>query len=576
MAIPLSILFIEDSKDDIDLMLFVLSKSQYAVEWEQVYTEAALRKSLVQREWDIVLCDYIMPAFDGPRALALVREHERNVPFIFVSGAIGEDVAVEAMQAGAQDYVMKHNLKRLVPAIERALRDAVVKRDRNRMQERLSFLAHHDPLTGLANRSLFLDHLSLAIHDAHRYNNIVAVAFIDLDKFKQINDTYGHDAGDEIIKAVASRVSGCLRRSDTVARLSGDEFAVVLGKLEHSYDISRVAQNILDQFKTPVLVNGAEIFARLSMGIAVYPTDGTNSVDLLRYADMAMYRAKHEGGGYQYFTEEMQTSLQRRTLAESTLQRALERDDLFLQFEPIVSVAERRVTAMATQLGWRTETGVRMAADFLDLAEQSGLIVAIGDWALRKAAEHCLDWRRRGYEFMRFTIRMSRKEFQRYNIFELIKTTLESVGLDPTALELEVSEETLAGNEPHVLRSLRRLREIGVTLAIDDFGLGYSSLGHLRQLPIDVLKIGQGFIQQVVDNKDDRNIVKAIVGMAECLRITVVAKGVETQAQVDVLRDVGCQYLQGRFFCEPVAPDRVCDWLNTFGEVDPIVRMSPQ
>ncbi|MBI3774919.1 MAG: EAL domain-containing protein [Gammaproteobacteria bacterium] len=568
MKMPLSVLFVEDSTTDVELMLLQLSASNYSVEWTQVYTEADLRQALAQRAWDIVLCDFVMPGFDGARALVVVREQVQHLPFIFVSGAIGEDVAVEAMQAGAQDYVMKHNLKRLLPAIERALREAIIKRDRNRMHERLDFLAHHDPLTGLANRSLFLDHLSLAIHDAHRNNSSVAVAFVDVDKFKLINDTYGHEAGDEILKFVASQMSSCARRSDTVARLAGDEFGVILGKIDNPHDITRIVQSILNKVALPVRVAGADVVIRLSIGIAVYPTDGREADELLRNADVAMYRAKQAGGGYEFFTAEMQRSVQKRVLAEATLRDAVAAHQLQLHFQPIISVAERRVIAMESLLRWPTEQGVMLPAEFLPLAEQSGLILPISEWALRHACEQCLNWRQAGFGLLRVSVNVSLKQFQRYNLFETIQITLNDAGLDPAALELEINELALTGSDSHIFRTLTQLHDTGITLAIGNFGIGYSSLGHLRRLPVDVLKIDSSFTRNVVDNLDDRNIVKAIVGMAECLHIRVVAQGVETRQQAEVLRAQGCQYLQGLFCGGALLPSEVFPWLNTARESD--------
>ncbi len=562
MSIPLSILFVEDSVDDVQLTLLHLSGSDYSIEWEQVYTEAALRQALTRRSWDVVLCDYVMPGFDGARALVVVREQEQHVPFIFVSGAIGEDVAVEAMQAGAQDYVMKHSLKRLLPAIERALREAIAKRDRNRLHERLDFLAHHDPLTGLANRSLFLDHMSLAIHDAHRYNTNVAVVFVDVDKFKLVNDTYGHEAGDEILKHVATQMSLCSRRSDTVARLAGDEFGLILGKIEHPHDITRIVQAILSKVAVPIHIHSAEVVVGLSIGIAIYPTDGNESSELLRNADVAMYRAKQAGGGYGFYTAEMQRSVQDRMLVEASLRDALASKQLQTYFQPIVSLQERRVSTMETLLRWPMAQGVRLPAEFLPLAEQSGLILPISAWMLQQACEQCLSWRHAGFELMRVSVNVSLKQFQRYNVFETIQATLRQVGLDPAALELEISEATLMCDESRVFQALTQLRDIGVTLAIDNFGIGYTSLGHLRRLPVDVMKIDSSFICNIVNNQDDRNIVKAVVSMAECLHIRVVAQGVETLEQAQVLHQQGCQYLQGAYCGEPLALAEVPAWLN--------------
>ncbi len=562
MAVPLSVLFIDDSVDDVELLIIQLRRAGYRLEWQQVSNEQDLRGALAKREWDVVLCDFVMPGFSGSHALSIVRSIDAAMPFIFVSGAIGEDTAVEAMQGGAHDYVMKNNLKRLIPAIDRSLRDAMVKRDRNRMHRRLDFLAHHDPLTGLANRVLFLDRLRHAINMCKRHGCRVAIAFIDLDRFKLINDTLGHAAGDQMLRGVAARLQENVRNVDTVARLSGDEFAVILPDMESTDDIARVMNKINIEFAAPFEIDGGRIYSNLSIGVAVYPSDGAEPSDLLRCADIAMYRSKQEGRGYQFYTAALTDQAKERLRIETGLRQALDADAFVVYYQPLVNAHDNRVEGVEALVRLPTETGMEMPSVFIPLAEKTGLIVPIGDRVLAHACKACSAWRHSGYGGMRVAVNLSVRQFQDPHLPAKIQSVLDMAELNPGALELEITESVLMEHDAVTKEVLRRLHDMGVTMSIDDFGTGYSSLGYLRQLPIDVLKIDQSFTRNLSQNRDDRAIIKAIINLARCLNIKVTAEGVESLDQLEILREEGCDTVQGFYYSKPMSTADVEPWLH--------------
>ncbi len=565
MSVPLSILFVDDCVDDIELVIIQLRRSGFELEWTQVCSERDLRGALEQRDWDIVLCDFVMPGFSGSHALSIVRSIDASVPFIFVSGAVGEEVAVEAMQGGAQDYVMKNNLKRLIPAIERSLRDAMVKRDRNRMHRRLDFLAHHDALTGLPNRVLFLERLHQAISSAKRDDGYVAVAFIDLDRFKLINDTLGHAAGDHLLRGVANRLRRSVHAGDTVARLAGDEFALVLANLDSPQAAASIMELVQREFSVPFEIEGSRLYSNLSVGIAVYPNDGTEPAELLRRADIAMYRSKQDGHGYQFFTAELADNARKYLELENSLRLALDRDAIQAFYQPLISVQTNQVEGVEALVRLPGLPGLDDPSAFIPLAEKTGLIVPIGDRVLAAACQACSTWRKQGFSQIRVAVNLSVKQFQDARLPEKVQAILDQTDLDAEALELEITETILMEHNTRTSDVLRRLHDMGITMSIDDFGTGYSSLGYLRQLPIDILKIDRSFTRNLSRNNDDRAIVRAIISLAKCLNKRVIAEGVESLEQLEVLREEGCDLVQGFYYARPMPGSELGPWLQERG-----------
>ncbi len=562
MTIPLNILFVDDSPDDVELMYQHIKAAGYDIHWERVDSDPGLRSALTGREWDIVLCDFIMPGFSGPRALEIMGEECSVTPFIFVSGAIGEDTAVEAMQSGAQDYVMKDNLRRLVPAIERALREAMIKRDRNRLYRRLNFMAYHDPLTGLANRVLFIDRLRLAIDQANRNQRRVAVGFLDLDRFKLINDTLGHEAGDQLLREVGSRLQRSIRKVDTVARLAGDEFALILTDLGSNEDVVGIMNIVGRELSRPVSIAGQVVYPNASIGISTYPDDGAESAILLQCADTAMYRAKRKGGGHEFYSAALTAHAKEQLQMQTSLRQAVETSHFVIHYQPLVNLENDSGSGVEALVRWPHNKQLEMPETFIPLAEKTGLIIPIGTWVLKNACRDCVDWRNAGHPEIRVAVNLSVRQFHDPKLAEIIQETLDEAGLDASALELEITESVLAKNDTATKNMLHRLRDMGVTLSIDHFGSGSSSLGYLRHLPINVLKIDSSFTQNLSTRRDNRAMVKAIVSLAKGLDFKVTAEGIESQLQLEMVRNEGCDMAQGFFISPPIEPVAITPWMQ--------------
>jgi diguanylate cyclase (GGDEF)-like protein len=664
--------------------------------------------------------------------LAIVRERGLDTPFIFVSGTIGEDTAVEAMRIGAKDYIMKGNRKRLLPAVERELREAQQRREqrrteqdlrlletatragadaadvlsaltatlseicestdwalaqawlpradgsvlecspawccrdaraevfrlaslegvlasgedlpgrvwasrrpwwlhdataeswfrraaaieetglrtalaipvlagetvtavleffrrgvheedkrmvrlfttvaehlnaaiqRKRAEERLHYLAHYDDLTGLPNRVLFTDRLKQATVEADRHGRLVGVAFLDLDRFKTINDSLGHSVGDLLLKRVAERLGHCVREGDTVARLAGDEFTLVLADMAHMQDAAQVARKVLDSLAQPFHIAGYELFTSASLGMTLYPVDDESIEGLLRNADIAMYRAKDHGGNSHHFYSADMTSKARERLAlENDLRRALERGEFLLHYQPIVSLRDEAVIAIEALVRWNhPQRGLVEPSEFIPLAEETGLILQLGDWVLQCAVRDGIALARAGFSRLRVAVNLSALQFRQRDISHIVQLALASAGAQAVQLQLEITESVLMQNVEATAEALRALSESGVEVSLDDFGTGYSSLSYLKRFPIDVLKIDRSFVRDILTDADDAAIASAIISMAHSLGIQVVAEGVETREQLEFLRARDCDYVQGYYISEPRPAAELPPWLR--------------
>jgi len=424
-----------------------------------------------------------------------------------------------------------------------------------RSEARLMYLAHHDLITDLPNRVLFHDRLHQAMREADRYERLVAVAFLDLDRFKTINDSLGHEIGDRLLQAVAERLSACVRAADTVARLSGDEFTIVLPDLGHVDDAARVVEKIVDHFRHPFQIGGVELYVSASIGITIYPFDDTDVKGLLRNADVAMYRAKAKGRNtFEFYAAEMTAQVQEQLSLEGALRRALERNEFVLEYQPVVDLQTGRITGAEALLRWHhPERGIISPAQFIPLAEETGLIVPIGAWVLAAACAQGAAWCAAGYAPLRLSVNISARQFMQPGLIESVSAALMDSGFDRTWLELEITESLLLQNVDTTLRSLAALHQMGVHLSIDDFGTGYSSLSYLKRFAIDRLKIDRSFVKDIPHDADDAAITTAIIAMAHKLDVHVVAEGVETAEQLTFLRAHGCDALQGFYFSRPVS-----------------------
>ena len=432
---------------------------------------------------------------------------------------------------------------------------------------KLHHLAHHDALTGLPNRMLLQDRLSQAIELARRQGRRFAVLFMDLDRFKHINDSLGHAVGDQLLQSVAQRLSGCVRHSDTLGRLGGDEFVVLLSNIMHAEDAALIAQNMLVALAVPHLINHHELHISASIGIGIYPDDGQDAETLLKSADSAMYHAK-EGGcnNYKFFEHAMNTQAVRRQSIEASLHRGLERQEFVLHYQPKVNLHNNIIVGAEVLIRWQhPEWGLVPPSQFVSIAEDCGLILPIGRWALRAACLQAQAWRQAGLPPIIVAVNKSALEFRTPDFLEDTRATLRDTRLEPRYLELELTESVLMRDADFTGGVLHALADLGIKLAIDDFGTGYSSLSYLRQFPIHTLKIDQSFINQMTSNPDDAALVGAIINVGKSLKLRVVAEGVETPEQSAFLRAQHCDEGQGYYFGRPATAETFSTLLQTTG-----------
>ncbi|MCV2218486.1 putative bifunctional diguanylate cyclase/phosphodiesterase [Thauera sp. Sel9] len=672
-------LMVEDNEDDSILVQEALRSAGYDVRAQRVETEDDLRHALRSGPWDIVLSDYMLPSFDARGALGVIRNSEIGLPVIVISGTVGEDVAVETLKLGADDYVLKDNLTRLVPAVARALDAAENRRQQNRLEhmktlilensldlictldtqgcflevsaaaqamldyepaelmgtcierlihpdgllpfqhefqavlqgqrmrdfecsfvhksgwvvfltwsavlsrdhgvvvcvgrdvterkqaeQRIHYLATHDGLTGLPNRNLVQDRIQQVIAHVRRSGRLLALLFLDLDRFKVINDCYGHPFGDAVLKAAARRLASLVREGDTVARQGGDEFLILLTDLRQTEDAHEVAGKIVQALKAPLIVQGREVHLTGSIGAAVFPQDGESADALIGNADVAMYRAKSLGRNTcQFFTREMSKETQHRVSLETRLHDALALGQFQLAYQPKVDLHAGRITGCEALLRWHhPELGMVPPAQFIPIAEDSGLIVPIGDWVLRTACAQAKAWRDAGLPRVTVAVNISARQFLQQDVIDWVMGTLRSTGLPPELLELELTESLIAQDVEKVIAAFGRLRDIGVKISIDDFGTGYSNLGYLKRFPADTLKIDQSFVRDMLTDPEDATIVLAVISLAHNLGFKVIAEGVETEAHRDFLCRNRCDEIQGYYFSRPVSAAEFEDLLR--------------
>jgi len=443
--------------------------------------------------------------------------------------------------------------------------------ERVRYQAELERQANFDPLTGLANRNLLSDRLRQTIARAERSGRVGAVLFLDLDRFKVINDSLGHAMGDRVLAQVGWRLSEAVRGDDTVARTGGDEFVVVLADLAREEDVAIVAQKLIGVVASPLSVEGREFLISTSIGVTVFPRDATDPETLLKYADAALYRAKDRGRGcVAFFAREMNDRAVSYFNLERDLRRALERGEFVLHYQPIVTLPGGEVTGAEALVRWRRESGELVSpADFIPVAEESGLIVPLGAWVLKAAVAQALEWNRNGHRRLSVAVNLSARQFRDPKLVDMVRDTLLETGLDPRLLKLEITESTVMHNAEEAIAALRALKEIGVSLSVDDFGTGYSSLSYLKRLPLDSLKIDRSFVRDIPGDRDDMAITRAVIDLAHSLELEVIAEGVENEQQLKFLIARGCDHAQGYLFGKPLEAEAFVKLVAERGKPSP-------
>ena len=696
MGVPLKVLMVEDSEDDSELLVHELRRGGFDLSWTRVETEDALRAALEDDAWDVITSDYNMPRLSAPKALAVLKESGRDLPFIVVSGVISMERAVDLMRAGADDFVEKNDLARLVPAIERGLRGAEEHRGRKRAEEALreseerfrtlhekppvmvhsidrdarlisvsdywleilgyerdevlgrsivefytdearqyaeeivlpqffktgfnedvplqivkkngdildillsataqygqegefdhslavmidvterkraeahiEHLALYDSLTDLPNRFLFHDRLQNAVAQVERTDSALALLFLDLDDFKDVNDTLGHAAGDELLKAVAERLKSYLRDSDTVgrhnstlARLGGDEFTILLTNLSDPVGAAKVADRIIEDPSRPFAVGDNVIHTGACIGIAVYPSHGGTPEELLKKADLALYRAKGEGRNrYHFYSEQMETEILARKDLERDLRAALAEGQLSLVYQPQMDIKSGTMVGMEALLRWNhPERGFISPSEFIPVAEAIGLIVPIGKWVLHQACAQNKAWQEAGLPAFAVAVNLSAVQFRQEDLVATVHGALQKAGLDPAYLHIEITESVfMQDGAREVLLDFRRS---GIAISLDDFGTGYSSLSYLTRFPVDKIKLDRSFVRDIAHDTSNAAIIKAVVNLGHSLGMRVNVEGVETGDVMSILSAYGVDEVQGYYYSHPLPADAVAEFLT--------------
>jgi diguanylate cyclase (GGDEF)-like protein len=550
------ILIAEDDPVSRRLLQALLTKWGYDVvvardggeAWNMLQKEDAPRMAIV---------DWMMPELDGVQICRMIRERESDsyIYVILLTAKSQKQDIIQGMVAGADDYVTKpFDANELNARLRAGRRILDLQSELLSTRETLRVQATHDPLTGLPNRLLFGDRLTQRLAQARRQEQLLAVMFLDLDRFKLINDTLGHNVGDMLLRSVSKRLKGTLREIDTIARMGGDEFTIILPDISTSEDATVVAGKVLHVLAEPVTVEGHELFVSASMGISLFPSDGSTAEALVRNADTAMYRAKEQGrNNYQVYTEALNAAAVKQVTLEHSLRRALQRNEFLLHYQPQVSIKTGKVLGTEALIRWRQpDLGLVSPAQFIPLAEETGLILPISEWVLSTACMQNKSWQDAGLPHMNVAVNISARQFEQDELTPMVKRALKASGLDPQYLDLELTESTLMQNPDMAVTILQKLKDMGVRVSIDDFGTGYSSLSYLKRFPIDAVKIDQSFVRDITTNPDDAAIAGAVVAMAHSLKLKVIAEGVETLDQLEFLRGLRCDEMQGYFVSPPV------------------------
>jgi diguanylate cyclase len=546
---PVRVLLVEDNPGDARLVEILLSETRQEFDVKHVGTLGEALDELDRPPFEVVLLDLSLPDSAGLQTVERMRRAAPQLPLVVLSGRDDEEVALQALQSGAEDYLVKgHGDGDL---ISRSIRYSI---ERKNAEDKLARLAQYDPLTNLANRALFHDRLEHALARAERHEGMLALLFLDLDRFKAVNDTLGHVGGDALLKQVGHRVSARMRESDTVARLGGDEFAIIIEDVVEARDAARVADDLVKILSEPFIVNEHEIPMHVSIGIAVSPPSKGDR--LIKDADAAMYRAKREGGNnHQFYTEEMNVQASERLMLERDLRHALDRDELLLHYQPQVDLATGDIVGAEALLRWQHhERGLVSPADFIPVLEETGLIIPVGEWVLEEACRQVGAWHDSGFAQIRIAVNLSARQLPRGDLVDAVERALEESGLDPGCLELEITESLLVEDSEAGLRAVDLLKNAvgGLSISLDDFGTGYSSLSRLKALPIERLKIDRSFINGVTTDSGDSAITAAVISLAHSLRLQVTAEGVETAEQLAFLRERNCDEAQGFYFSRPL------------------------
>jgi len=554
-----SILLVEDNPGDVRLVELMLSKSgggHFHIKNASSISDA--QELFTQIQFDIVLLDLSLPDSSGLSTLNSIRTIAPQLPIVILTGINDEKLALLAVQHGAQDYLVKG--KGDGEMLARALRYAI---ERKRSEERMVYLAQYDALTDLPNRALFCDRLTSALARVERNGGQLGVMFLDLDHFKTINDTLGHDSGDTLLKLVSERLKICVRKQDTIGRLAGDEFTILLPEITDDQGAVTVAKKIIKSMSKYFLLGGNEVFTSLSIGIATYPDAGNDTATLIKHADTALYSAKSKGRScYRFYKSRMTNQASKHLEIITALRHAVDREEFTIHYQPLIKLSSLEVFGIEALVRWdHPQRGMIYPKEFIHLLEETGLILPLGEWILHQACVQTKIWQDVTQLPLRIAINLSAKQICQKDFVNITHRIISTSGIDPKKLQLEVTEGLLLQETPRTVSKLNQLHEMGVELSVDDFGTGYSALSYLKNFPLDILKLDKSFISDINELSRETAITEAIINLGHRLNIKVVAEGVETQEQLSFLQRKNCDVVQGYYFSKPLPVKHFDGWL---------------
>jgi diguanylate cyclase len=561
MTTPLRALIIEDSADDAALILRELSRHGFQPLAVRVETREALHAALDGQEWDVIICDYRLPGFNGLEALAIVRRRNLDVPFVIVSGNIGEEIAVSAMKNGAQDYIMKDRLARLAPAIERELREAQVRRERRHAEDRARHLARYDAVTELPNLTQLQERLAAACADAAGGGTPLALMMLNISRFREFNEALGHNNGDVLLRAVAARLRRLAGPADIAARIGGDEFALALipGTPARARALTATA---VEMMIPPFDVDGFHVGIDVRAGVALVPAHGTDPRQLLQRADVALACARRQNKPWFLYDPTLDPSSPERLLLAGELRTAVGDDELVAWFQPKVALRGGAVQGIEVLARWpHPQRGLMAPDEFIPLAERTGLIRDLTHGMLQAAARHARAWHGGGRP-LRAAVNLSARNVADRTMVQRVETLLADGDVSPDMLEFEITESAVMEDPDHSIATLAAFRAMGIRLAIDDFGTGYSSLNYLRRLPVDTVKIDKSFVHDLLLDDGAATIIRATIDLAHGLGLVVVAEGVENRDVLERLQDWNCDEAQGFHIARPMTTAGLDGWLE--------------
>jgi diguanylate cyclase (GGDEF)-like protein len=560
---PAKIIIADDDPSIVLLLKHVLLTEGYSI------TEAKTGNEVIEyckeTDFDLAIVDIVMPEMNGIDACRFMKTQLEESPPVLMITSLDDDVSIDqAFDAGAVDYitkpinwsVFKNRVRRLI--------------DAEKTRQTVKKLEYHDHLIGLPNRILLMDRLESSTYRAKRNGSHAALIMIDIDNFKLINETLGHDNGDMLLQSVAKRLQDDLRETDTLSRTDGNEFSIIIENISHAEDTVLIAKNLSKLLEHTVTLADQSIHIKASIGIALYPQDGKDIGTLLRSADIALHRAKERGQNlYQFFSPDLSKRAVRRLSLENSLRQAIENNELVVYYQPKVNLETNKPQGMEALVRWQhPEQGLIPPDEFIPIAEETGLIVQLGEWVIRTACSTFSQWKKDNLPIDNISINVSARQFKEQDLVSLFKEVLQQTGLDANYVELELTESALLNREDHAESKLNQLHNMGLKISIDDFGTGYASLSYLKRLPIDILKIDRSFTDGILSDPDDIAIINAITGLAQAMDLKLVAEGIETIEQLEKIRGLKIDYGQGYYWSPPCSDEDYKDLLARLNPED--------